>query len=216
MNALRDPATRQLYIHNLRQLRELTNVFMLTIERNVNKIPFGIRYISRQIYQSLKARFSQISDDHALEIVSSFIYYRYLNPAIKAPESWGVVESVPNPQQRKNLSMVSKMLTHIAGGNAFGDEDEVFQSLNDYILHESTRMITIFKQGMIARGMANAVVDIFEPEEHFAIDQFEDLASTQKPTLTIRQSDVKFVHALVSKELEVIVQPLATSLILGS
>lgn len=53
--------------------------------------------------------------------------------------------------------------------------------------------------------LANIVTDIIEPEEQFAIDQYEDLASTQKPTLTIRQSDVKFVHALVSKELETMV-----------
>ena len=54
MDACRDPTTRDLYIHNLRQLRELTSVFMLTIERNISKIPFGIRYISRQIFKSLK------------------------------------------------------------------------------------------------------------------------------------------------------------------
>jgi len=54
-DACRDPATRDLYIRNLRQLRELTNVFMLTIERNVSKIPFGIRYLAREIFQCLKA-----------------------------------------------------------------------------------------------------------------------------------------------------------------
>jgi Ras GTPase-activating-like protein IQGAP2/3 len=58
-----------------------------------------------------------------------------------------VVESVPNPQQRKNLAMVSKMLTHIAGGKVFGDEDEILQSLNDYVIHESSRMISVFKKG---------------------------------------------------------------------
>lgn len=147
MNACRDPATRDLYIHNLRQLRELTNVFMLTIERNVSKIPFGIRYIARQIYTDLKTRFSQLSEENVFKVVANFIYYRYLNSAIKAPESWGVVESIPNPKQRKNLSMVSKMLTHIAGGKVFGEEDEVLQSLNDYVIHESSRMIAIFKNG---------------------------------------------------------------------
>ena len=49
------------------------------------------------------------------------------------------------------------------------------------------------------------VIDIMEPEEHFTVDQFDDLASTQKPTLTIRQSEVKYIHALVSKELEIMV-----------
>jgi Ras GTPase-activating-like protein IQGAP2/3 len=75
------------------------------------------------------------------------MYYCYLNSAIKAPESWGVVESVPNPRQRKNLGMVSKMLTHIAGGKIFGEEDEILQSLNDYVTHESLRMISVFKEG---------------------------------------------------------------------
>ena len=53
-DACRDPATRDLYIHNIRKLRELTNVFMLTIESNVAKIPFGIRYIARQIFHCIK------------------------------------------------------------------------------------------------------------------------------------------------------------------
>jgi hypothetical protein len=52
------------------------------------------------------------------------------------------------------------------------------------------------------------VIDIIEPEEHFAVDQYDDLASTQKPTLTMRQSDVKYVHAFVSKELEIMVSPI--------
>lgn len=84
-----------------------------------------------------------------MKVVANFIYYRYLNSAVKAPESWGVVESVPNPQQRKNLSMVSKMLTHIAGGKIFGEEDVILQSLNDYVVHESLRMIGVFKSGII-------------------------------------------------------------------
>ena len=129
-----------------------------------------------------------------------------MNSAIKAPESWGVVESIPNPQQRKNLNMVSKMLTHIAGGRLFGDEDETLQSLNDYVVHESLRMIAVFKKGFRWPIVwLTIVIDIIEPEEHFAIDQYDDLASTQKPTLTIKQSEVKYVHAFVSKELETMV-----------
>ena len=60
------------------------------------------------------------------------------------------------------------------------------------------------------------VIDIVEPEEHFAFDQFDDLASTQKPTLTIRQSDVKYVHALVSKGLEIMVRCICTWINLGT
>ena len=56
------------------------------------------------------------------------------------------------------------------------------------------------------------MIDIIEPEEHFAVDQYDDLAATQKPTLIIRQSDVKWVHAFVSKELETMVYSSVMSL----
>jgi hypothetical protein len=46
--------------------------------------------------------------------------------------------------------MMSKILTHIAGGKVFGEEDEILQSLNDYVIHESTRMITVFKNGVLS------------------------------------------------------------------
>jgi hypothetical protein len=46
--------------------------------------------------------------------------------------------------------MVSKMLTHIAGGKVFGEEDEILQSLNDYVIHESLRMIAVFKKGNLS------------------------------------------------------------------
>jgi hypothetical protein len=59
------------------------------------------------------------------------------------------VEHVPSVLQRKNLTMVSKMLTHIAGGKVFGEEDEILQGLNDYIIHESVRMIAVFKNSLI-------------------------------------------------------------------
>ena len=89
----------------------------------------------------------------------------------------------------------------------FGEEDEILQSLNDYVIHESLRMISVFKNGthLTEKKVDTVVIDIMEPEEHFTIDQFDDLASTQKPTLTIRQSEVKYIHALVSKELEIMV-----------
>ena len=152
-----------------------------------------------------------------MKVVAHFIYYRYLNSAIKSPESWGVVDSIPSPKQRKNLSVVSKMLTHIAGGKIFTEEDEMLQSSNDYVIHESERMIQIFKNGRMLTGiLIDLVIEIIEPEEQFAIDQFDDLAATQKPTLSLRQSDVKYVHALVSKELEIMVVGFCTRINLGT
>jgi hypothetical protein len=40
------------------------------------------------------------------------------------------------------------MLSHIAGGKVFGEEDEIFQILNEYVIHESERMIAVFKKGI--------------------------------------------------------------------
>lgn len=42
-----------------------------------------------------------------MKVVGNLIYYRYINPAIVAPESFDVMESLISPSQRKNLAEVN-------------------------------------------------------------------------------------------------------------
>lgn len=82
VEALNDPQTRTTFIHHLQKLRKETETFLVAIIGSIDKMPFGIRYIARELKNSLMAKFSDESEDSVLKVVGNLIYYRYLNPAI--------------------------------------------------------------------------------------------------------------------------------------
>lgn len=55
-----------------------------------------------------------------LQIVGNLIYYRYMNPAIVAPDAFDIVdisvEKGMTMEQRRNLGSITKVLQTIASG----------------------------------------------------------------------------------------------------
>lgn len=45
-------------------------------------MPFGLRYIARELYRSLRTQYPGESDDDAIRLVGRFVYYRFIQPAI--------------------------------------------------------------------------------------------------------------------------------------
>lgn len=67
-------------------------------------MPFGMRYIAREIFRALEIKFGNETKESLIRVVGHFLYYRYINPAVVAPESFDVVAATIGPAQRKNLA----------------------------------------------------------------------------------------------------------------
>lgn len=67
---------------------------------------------------------------------------------VSAPEGFDVIEGVINPQQRKNLAEISKMLNQISVGKLFASENTCLTPLNEYVEYAGNRFATYFKNGM--------------------------------------------------------------------
>ncbi|CAG8473702.1 13469_t:CDS:10 [Funneliformis caledonium] len=185
--ALNDPETRTVFIHHLQRLRKETDSFLTTIANNLEKIPFGIRYIARELKKSLMAKFSNESEDNVIKVVGHLIYYRYLNPAIVAPEGFDVIETIVTPMQRKNLAEISKMLNQISVGKLFTEENMYLQPLNEYVQYASDKFSNFFKA---------------DAETYFGIDEFDDLTRTNKPIIYISPYEVFSMHELLLQRLD--------------
>ncbi|CAH7690973.1 hypothetical protein PPACK8108_LOCUS26490 [Phakopsora pachyrhizi] len=142
--ALADQETLSLFIKHLQSLRALTDRFLYAITQSTRKMPFGLRYIGREIFRGLKVKFTNESEDGLAKVVLHMIYYRYLQPAIVAPETYDVVDSIISPLARKNLLEVSKMLNQISVGRLFSDENPYLVPLNEYLSHASGTFTTWF------------------------------------------------------------------------
>ena len=190
--ALADPMARTIFIRHLQSLRATTEAFLSAILSSTRKLPYGVRYIAREVFRALQSKFPNEPEDALIKVVGHLVYYRYLNPAIVAPEGFDVVESLVGPVQRKNLAEVSKMLTQIAVGRLFNDDNPYLQPLNDYVSHASER----FTKWLYA------IIDCPDAEMQFSADEFLDHTVQQKPVIYISPNEIYSMHLLLAQQVE--------------
>ncbi|RHZ44562.1 hypothetical protein Glove_718g20 [Diversispora epigaea] len=194
VEALNDPQTRTAFIHHLQRLRKETETFLVAILDSLNKMPFGIRYIARELKNSLMSKFSNETEDSVLKVVGHLIYYRYLNPAIVAPEGFDVIDSIVSPMQRKNLAEISKMLNQISVGKLFTEDNVYLQPLNEYVAYAANRFSKFFKD----------VTEVSDAETYFEIGEFKDLTRTRNPIIYISPLEIFSTHELLLQRIEYI------------
>ena len=72
-----------------------------------------------------------------LQIVGNLVYYRYMNPAIVAPDAFGVLDrsagSALLPEQRHLLGSVARTLQHAAAHKLFHGDGYHIRVLNQYL-----------------------------------------------------------------------------------
>ncbi|KAG9245133.1 putative ras GTPase-activating-like protein rng2 [Calycina marina] len=189
--AIKDPETRDMFIDHLRDLREISDQFLIALQSLLHKLPYGIRFICQQTFEALCDHFPRDPQKHLLQIAGNWLWKFYLQPALTAPESMGVVEKQLTPLQKRNLSEVSKVLGQVASGKLFGGDNIYLQPLNSYIGNAIERMTLIFSN----------IISVPDAESTFDIDEFNDLYAKSKPTLYIKMADIFSIHNLVAADL---------------
>ena len=95
------------------RLLELTQRFLDKIIEQIESIPFVIRQICHCLYVSTEKKFP----DCAKFGVASFIFLRFICPAIVAPDSFGIIKNGSlSVGVRRTLVLVSKILQNLSNG----------------------------------------------------------------------------------------------------
>ena len=131
--AIRDEETKRTFIAHLQDLRDIADQFFAALEDHLHKMPYGVRYIAQQMFQSLTSRFQHDERGHILQIVGHWVWKNYLQPALIEPEKFGVLDRGLSQQQRRNVGEVAKLLGQVALGRLFGGENVFLQPLNSYV-----------------------------------------------------------------------------------
>ncbi|KAI9306909.1 Rho GTPase activation protein [Cunninghamella echinulata] len=179
-------------VMHIGDLKRATEQFLLSITTSVNDVPYGIRIIAREVKHSLENAFPSEPHSRIVKIIGHFLYYRYLNPAIIAPEQYDVINTIVNPVQRKNLAEISKMLHYISSGKTF--EDPHLNSLNRYVIEAGERFSDWFIE----------VTKVEDPQSYFGIDALDDQINTQKPTVYMNSAELFHLHYVLENNMEIL------------
>uniref|UniRef100_A0A8C2FK71 IQ motif containing GTPase activating protein 2 n=1 Tax=Cyprinus carpio TaxID=7962 RepID=A0A8C2FK71_CYPCA len=170
-------------------LRTVTDKVLGSIVSSLDTIPYGMRYIAKVLKDTLHEKFPDATEDELLKIVGTLLYYRYMNPAIVAPDGFDIIDLTAGGQvhseQRRNLASVAKMLQHAAANKLFEDESDYLTPMNSYISQTYQRF----------RGFFQAACDVPAPEEKFNVDEYSDMVTLSKPVIYISIEEIINTHS---------------------
>ncbi|CCG82346.1 Putative uncharacterized protein [Taphrina deformans PYCC 5710] len=188
--AIQDPDTRVMFIKHLRDLRDLTTRTIDTLERDLQKFPWCIRYVARELYRAMQEHIEPITPHELYRLVGHLICRQFITPTLVSLDQYGIAEEGVRPAGRRNLAELSKILNQIASGRVFED-GSYLQPLNEFIEKSIDRMSTIFR----------ALLEVEDLETHFAITELDDVVATKRPILYIKVSDIFALHSMVATHL---------------
>ncbi|KAF8897516.1 ras GTPase-activating protein [Infundibulicybe gibba] len=187
-DALKDPATRAVYIRHLQVLQWWTEAFVNAITQSTKKMPYCMRYLARETLISLQEKFPNAPEEAYATCIGRLVYYRYINPAIITPETFDIASKTVGIASRKNLAQISRILTQITSGVEFGDDNPSYVPINDYVRKAMSQMSSWMIE---VAGVADA-------ESHFHAHEFLDATVQPKP-IYISPNEIYMVHGLLSR-----------------
>ncbi|XP_040491746.1 ras GTPase-activating-like protein IQGAP3 [Ursus maritimus] len=189
--ALSHPEVQRRLDISLRSLLAMTDKFVVAIMSSVDQIPYGMRYVAKVLKTALAEKFPDASENEVYKVVGNLLYYRFLNPAIVAPDAFDIVAVAAGgalaTSQRHALGAVAQVLQHAAAGKAFSGESRHLRVLNDYL--EETHL-------KFRRFVCRAC-QVPEPEERFAMDEYSDMVAVAKPVVYITVEELVNTHRLL-------------------
>ncbi|XP_058516423.1 ras GTPase-activating-like protein IQGAP3 [Ochotona princeps] len=189
--ALSHPEIQRRLDISLRDLLAVTDKFLVAIISSVDQIPYGMRYVAKVLKTALAEKFPDARESEIYKVVGNLLYYRFLNPAVVAPDAFDIVAMAAGgalaAPQRHALGAVAQLLQHAAAGKAFSGENQHLRILNDYLEETHHKF----------RKFVCRACQVPEPEERFAMDEYSDMVAVAKPVVYITVGELVNTHRLL-------------------
>ncbi|NWX48947.1 IQGA2 protein, partial [Steatornis caripensis] len=189
--ALSHPEVQRRLDISLCNLLVMTDKFVSAITSSVDKIPYGMRYVAKILRTSLAEKFPKASEEEIDKIVGNLLYYRFMNPAVVAPDGFDVVDISAgvtlHPDHRRSLGSIARVLQHAAAHKAFDGENAHLCGVNQYLEDTHKKF----------RRFISAACCVPEPEERFNVDEYSEMVALAKPVIYITVGELVNTHKLL-------------------
>ncbi|KAK2707604.1 ras GTPase-activating-like protein IQGAP1 [Artemia franciscana] len=195
--ALRHQEVQKQLNTSIQRLRNETVRFLKRITEAPDNLPYGILYMAKVMKSSLEEKFKDAQEKDILKVIGNLIYYQYINPAIVAPDAYGIIELLPDQLldiQRRNLGNIAKMLQFASAKKGFGEEAPHLLGLNPFIVECHEVFKVFFKRCCQVETL----------EEHFGIDRYSEATLLSAPQITIHLQELVEVHQMLYDNVDLV------------
>ncbi|KAJ8331453.1 hypothetical protein BDV3_000754 [Batrachochytrium dendrobatidis] len=190
--ALKNTDVQAIIAPRVRTLIEIGNSFLAVIMNSLKQVPYGIRWICKQIRSLTKRKYSDASDSQICSLIGGFFMLRFINPAIVTPQAYIIVDGTPQKNTRRTLTLLAKLLQNLANKPSYAKEPYMM-ALAPFIEHNKP----IFNQFL------NELCEIGDFNESLEMEQYIAL-SKKEIDLNITMNEIHNTHGLLAQHMDIL------------
>lgn len=176
----------------LHRLLKLAEVIMDDVFDSIHMIPYGIRWICKQIRSLTRRKDPNVSQNVLSSLIGSFFFLRYMNVAIVSPHLYLLSHESLSNNSRRTLVLLAKVFQHLVNNPAH-EKGSFVQHLKPFAAIHRRRLVE-FLQSLCNVG------DFYDTLE---LHRYMDL-SKQDKKLHVSLNELYFMHTLVKKHSNVL------------
>lgn len=191
--AAADRRVQHVIAPRIKKLGELADTFLDAIIASLPTVPYGIRWICRQIRELTKSRFPTATREQCCSMIGGFFLLRFVNPAIVTPQAFMLCDTKLSANTRRNLTLLAKILQNLANNIQFGGVKEFFMSPLNTVLDKNRERVN---------RCLEELCRVDDLEEHLSIDKYIALGRTEDHNINISLNEIFFIHGLLVEHAE--------------
>ncbi|KZT18976.1 Rho GTPase activation protein [Neolentinus lepideus HHB14362 ss-1] len=185
-----NPDVQTIIAPRLTMLMEIANSFLLTIIDSMETVPYGIRWICKQIRSLTRRKYPDATDHAICSLIGGFFFLRFINPAIVTPQAYMLVEGVPAKHPRLTLTLIAKMLQNLANKPSYARE-AYMMTLHPFVENNKVRI----------NQFLNNLCEVGDFYETLEMDQYMAL-SKKDLVIHITLNEMYNTHSLILQHVE--------------
>lgn len=180
---------RRLVKPRVKQLIRVAEHFLDRIVNGVDAIPYGIRWICKQLRDLAVKRFPNADRFQIGSLIGGYICLRFFNPVIVTPDALNFIQTKPKRIMRRNLILVAKMLQNLSNGVFFKDKEVYMLPLNKFIKNQREKLADYFDR----------LVDIDELDDALDVDSMLQHVKKGDEVVQLSYNQLFLIHRLMNK-----------------
>eukprot|EP01113_Clastostelium_recurvatum_P027013 TRINITY_DN324_c0_g1_i3.p1 TRINITY_DN324_c0_g1~~TRINITY_DN324_c0_g1_i3.p1 ORF type:complete len:832 (+),score=362.11 TRINITY_DN324_c0_g1_i3:64-2559(+) len=185
---LEQPDVKRILGQRIEKCTAICEAFFRDVLANVGRLPYGVRWIAKQIQQIAQKNFGS-SDDEIDKVFGYFVYYRFINLAIVTPDAFDLVDKELSILARKNLVVISKVLQTLFTLNVFQGQggEKWLLPFNSWIKKQNADLKNFFRE----------LPKVTDPSEYLRVDKYNELTLKINPVIVISLQEISQTHQVL-------------------
>jgi Ras GTPase-activating-like protein IQGAP2/3 len=182
------PIIKDIIKPRLKQLHELATSFINSIIASIDTVPYGIRWICKQIRDLSKEKFPTATREQVCSLIGGFFLLRFINPAVVTPQAFMLVDTKLSANTRRNLTLLAKIMQNLANNTQFGGVKEFYMAPLNEFLNNCREPLNKFLEDLTR---------VDNLDDHLQLDKYLRLGKTSEVFINITLNEMYFIHSLL-------------------